>query len=57
MWAVQRMFERGEDRFFNLLKNDYRIIRDLDDKRMSTLGAIYYDRNPLEIKKIKPVQR
>ncbi|MBK8553335.1 MAG: DUF3800 domain-containing protein [Ignavibacteria bacterium] len=56
LWALQRLFEKGEDRFFNLLKNDFRIIRDLDDKRKGNLGAIYYDRNPLELKKIKPVQ-
>ncbi|RPI12868.1 MAG: hypothetical protein EHM58_19555 [Ignavibacteriae bacterium] len=57
LWALQRLYEKGEDRFFNLLKKDYRIIRDLDDKRENRVGAVYYDRNPLELKKIKPVHR
>jgi hypothetical protein len=49
------MFERGEDRFFNLLKPGYRLVMDLDDTRKNPYGDWYSDSNPLEMKKIKPV--
>jgi len=55
LWALQRLYERGEDRFFNLIAKDYRLIMDLDDKRNKPYGQWYSDANPLELKKIKPV--
>ena len=55
LWALQRLFERGEDRFFNLVAKDYRLIMDLDDKRNRPYGEWYSDTNPLELKKIKPL--
>ena len=55
LWALQRMFERGEDRFFHLLAPAYRLIMDLDDTRNKPYGEWYSDSNPLELKKIKPV--
>lgn len=54
LWALQRMFERGEDRFFNVLRSDYRLIMDLDDKSKKEYGEWYNDENPLTLKKIKP---
>jgi len=54
LWALQRLFERGEDRFFNLVAKDYRLVMDLDDKRNKPYGEWYSDANPLELKKIKP---
>jgi hypothetical protein len=55
LWALQRLFERGEDRFFHLLAPGYRLIMDLDDTRNKPYGEWYSDSNPLELKKIKPV--
>lgn len=55
LWALQRMFERGEDRFFHLLAPAYRLIMDLDDTRNKPYGEWYSDSNPLEMEKIKPV--
>lgn len=55
LWALQRMFERGEDRFFHLLAPSYRLIMDLDDTRNKPYGEWYSDSNPLDLKKIKPV--
>jgi len=55
LWALQRLFERGEDRFFRLLAQGYRLIMDLDDTRNRPYGEWYSDFNPLELKKIKPV--
>lgn len=55
LWALQRMYERGEDRFFCLLAPAYRLIMDLDDTRNKPYGEWYSDANPLELVKIKPV--
>jgi hypothetical protein len=54
LWALQRLFERREDRFFNLLAANYRLIIDLDDKRSSPAGAWYSPSNALTLEKIKP---
>jgi len=55
LWALQRMFERGEDRFFRLLAKGYRLIMDLNDTRNKPYGEWYSDSNPLKLEKIKPV--
>lgn len=55
LWALQRMYERGEDRFFNLLAQDFRLIMDLDDTRNKPYGEWYSKSNPLTLEKIKPV--
>jgi len=54
LWALQRMYEKGEDRFFELVKNDYRLIMDLDDTRNKQYGEYYSDSNMLSLKKLKP---
>ncbi len=54
LWAVQRIYERGEDRFFRALESQYELIIDLDDKRKSPCGERYSNANKLEIAKIKP---
>lgn len=55
LWALQRMFETGEDRFFNLLAQDYRLVMDLDDKRCKPYGRWYSRSDPLTSEKIKPL--
>lgn len=52
LWAIQRLYERGEDRFFALLEKDYRLIMDLDDKRRKPYGEWYSDANPLRLDKL-----
>ncbi len=52
LWALQRLYERGEDRFFLLLAKDFRLIMDLDDKRYKPYGTWYSDRNPLSLDKL-----
>ncbi len=54
LWALQRMYERGEDRFFELLRPAYRIIMDLDDTREKEYGEWYKDDNPLTLTKMLP---
>lgn len=55
LWAVQRLFERGEDRFFYSVASDYDLIIDLNDKRSREKGEVYSEKHPLELQKIKPV--
>ena len=55
LWAVQRLFERGEDRFFYSVASDYEAILDLDDTRNREKGEVYSENNLLGLEKIKPV--
>ncbi|MCK4340343.1 MAG: DUF3800 domain-containing protein [Phycisphaerae bacterium] len=55
LWALQRLYERAEVRFFNMLADDFRLIMDLDDMRHKPYGEWYSDHNRLEMQKIKPV--
>jgi uncharacterized protein DUF3800 len=56
LWALQRLFERGEDRYFNFLREHYRLIMDFDDRRRNKrYGEWYSDRSPLSKAKMKPV--
>ena len=53
LWALQRLYEREEDRFFKPLAQTYRLIMDLDDKRNKGCGEWYSDRNPLTLEKLR----
>lgn len=53
LWALQRMYERYEDRFFNYLKDKFARIIDLDDKRIKDYGVYYDVKNELTLEKIK----
>ena len=54
-WALQRLYERGDDQFFLPLANHYSIIKDLDDRRLKGYGEWYSKSNPLTLKKLMPV--
>lgn len=54
LWALQCLYERGNDRYFKLLAKDFRLIMDIDDKRNKPYGEYYGDMNPLTAQKIKP---
>jgi len=53
LWAVQRIYEMGEERFFAAVADDYRLIMDLDDTRQKAYGEWYSSSNPLTLEKIK----
>jgi hypothetical protein len=55
LWALQRFYERREDRYFLPLAAHYRVIMDLDDTRRKAYGEWYSDSNPLSLEKLKPV--
>ncbi len=55
LWALQRLYERNEDRYFNYLRNHYRLIMDFDDKRNGKdYGMWYTETNPLTKEKMLP---
>lgn len=53
LWALQRLYERHEDRFFELLRPSFRLVMDLDDKRNHEYGEWYSDANPLDLRKME----
>ncbi len=55
LWALQRMYERNEDRYFELLRPAYRLVMDLDDTRNKPYGEWYSDQIPLALEKRMPV--
>jgi hypothetical protein len=49
LWTLQRFYERGEERFLNLLASKIGLIHDVDDIRTSGAGAYYTRANPLTL--------
>lgn len=55
LWALQRLYEKNDDSFFNSLAPNYSLIIDLDDKRIRGSGQWYSKKNPLTLAKLKPL--
>jgi Protein of unknown function (DUF3800) len=49
LWALQRLYERREDRFLNLLASKIGLVHDVDDTRKSGAGVYYTKSNPLTL--------
>lgn len=47
MWALQRCYERREDRFVVLLWQAFRLVHDVDDTRRAQYGIYYTKKKPL----------
>lgn len=41
LWALQRFYEKGEDRYLSYLWPLFRLVRDLDDTRRHPYGEYY----------------
>ncbi len=57
LWALQRLYERGEDRYWEYVADKVSLVHDVDDTRENEYGTYYTKRNPLtleECKKIEP---
>jgi hypothetical protein len=50
---MQRLYERGEERFYRALESQYRFTMDLDDKRNKPYGE-WYPAHKLDPQKIWP---
>ncbi|MBU0505074.1 MAG: DUF3800 domain-containing protein [bacterium] len=53
LWALQRLYERHDQRYFDFVKDKFRRIIDVDDKRFKEYGVYYDERNFLTADKIK----
>jgi Protein of unknown function (DUF3800) len=47
LWSLQRLYERGEERFVKLLWPSYNLVMDLDDKSEKDYGIYYCANRPL----------
>jgi len=55
LWALQRLIERDEDRYFCAVADQYSLVMDLDDKRVKSYGRWYSAKDPLTKEKKKPL--
>ncbi len=55
LWALQRLYERGEDRFFQSVAAHFSLIMDLDDTREKPYGMWFKKSRPLRLETMKPV--
>jgi len=49
LWALQRLYERREDRYVTMLWPAFRLVHDLDDTREAAYGVYYSQREPLTL--------
>ena len=49
LWALQRFYERREERFLTLLWPSFRLVHDLDDTRQARYGVYYTKKRPLTL--------
>ena len=47
IWALQRLYERGEDRYLTYLWQAFGLVHDLDDTRETHYGVYYTQNKPL----------
>ncbi len=47
IWALQRLYERGEERYMNYLWSAFRLVHDIDDRREAGYGVYYKRKKPL----------
>jgi hypothetical protein len=56
LWALQRTFERHEDRFLQLLWPQFSLVLDADDTRSKGYGSYYTKRKPLTAAALKEAE-
>ena len=47
VWALQRLYERGEERYLVYLWDSFRLVHDIDDVREDSYGVYYTQKKPL----------
>ena len=47
LWALQRLYERHEDRYVEYLWPRFRLVMDIDDTRETPYGVYYTEKRPL----------
>lgn len=53
IWALQRLYERGEDRYLAYLWQVFGFVHDIDDTRKTPHGVYYTQNNPLTAETLK----
>ena len=53
VWALQRLYERGEDRYLKYLWRAFRLVQDIDDRRQAGYGVYYTQKKPLDTAALK----
>lgn len=56
LWALQRLYERGEDRYWEYVLSKVSLVHDVDDTRENDYGAYYHKKNPLTAEKRKKTE-
>ena len=46
-WALQRLYEVGEDRYATYLWPSFHLVQDIDDQRVTSYGVYYTQKKPL----------
>lgn len=49
LWALQRLYERREDRYFEYLKDAYSLIQDISNTKHAPYGEYYTKKKPLTL--------
>ncbi len=47
LWALQRLYEQGEDRYWEFVRAKAQLVYDIDDTRQNSYGVYYTPANPL----------
>jgi len=55
LWALQRLYERREERYVEFIWSSYQVVHDIDDTRQARYGAYYTKKNPLALLKIPEI--
>lgn len=53
LWALQRVYERREERYLQFLWPSFRLVQDVDDKREASYGVYYTQKKPLQAAALK----
>jgi hypothetical protein len=53
LWALQRLYERQEERYVQMLWPAFRRVRDIDDTREKAYGRYYSEKRPLSLAALK----
>jgi hypothetical protein len=53
LWSLQRLYERGEDRYWEYISHKVSLVHDVDDTRNHDEGELYSENNPLTAEKAK----
>jgi hypothetical protein len=54
LWALQRLYERGEERYLSFVWPSVGVVHDVDDTREAKYGVYYNKKRPLNAAAIKP---